>query len=161
MESSSVQESVGRASESVIETTVNGERVLNVLKHLRIGNITDAVGEFAEKFSFNDHALGLKFVDRGQLSDFLQKERELYPDSLFWARKVVATKEYVVAEWLLEYAIKEPSYGNVMRDVPISVQGVSIVRTGEGGIVEWSEYYDGLVSRRSTLTCHFTDWIDY
>jgi hypothetical protein len=35
------------------------------------------------------------------------------------------------------------------------------VRIEESGITEWSDYYDGLVSRRSSLTSHFTDWIEY
>jgi hypothetical protein len=160
MKNGSVQERMDEAPKSVIETAANEKRVLNVLRHLRDGSIENAVDEFAEEFRFNDRALGLEFGDKDQLREFFQKERALYPDSLFQTRSVIATDKYVVTEWLMEYTIKEVFYGNMMRDVPISVQGVSIVRTGESGITEWSDYYDGLVSRRSALASHFTEWID-
>jgi hypothetical protein len=161
MKNGSVQEEIDRMPESAIETAANEERVLRALKRLREGNIDEAVGEFAEKFCFNDRALGLEFVDKEQLREFFQRERELYPDSSFQTRKVIATEKYVITEWLVEYAIKEPFCGEVMRDVPISVQGVSIVRTEEEGITEWSDYYDGLVSRPSAVMSHFTEWIEY
>jgi hypothetical protein len=160
MRNGSAQERIGRAPESVI-ATANEKRVMSALNHLRNGNIEDAVGEFADKFCFNDRALGLEFADKEQLREFFQKERELYPDSSFQMRKVVATEKYVITEWLMKYAIKEPFCGNVMRDVPISVQGVSIVRTEENGITEWSDYYDGLVSYRSAQAPQFTEWIEY
>jgi hypothetical protein len=161
MKNGSVQEEIGRVPESAIETAANEERVLRALKRLREGNIDEAVGEFAEKFCFNDRALGLEFADIEQLRAFFKKERELYPDSSFRTTKLIATEKYVIAEWLMEYAIKEPFYGKVMRDVTVSVQGVSIVRTGQHGITEWSDYYDGRVSRRSELASHFTEWVEY
>jgi hypothetical protein len=158
MKNGSAKEHIDGTPESAILTAANKKRVLSALKHLRDGNFEDAVGEFAERFCFNDRALGLEFVDKEQLREFFQRERELYPDSSFQTRKVIATEKYVITEWLVEYAIKEPFCGEVMRDVPISVQGVSIVRTEEDGITEWSDYYDGLVSRPPALTAHFTDW---
>jgi hypothetical protein len=67
----------------------------------------------------------------------------------------------VIAEWLLQYTVKEQFYGNFSRDVPVSVQGVSVVRIRKGSITEWSDYYDGLTSRRTALTSYFTEWIEY
>jgi hypothetical protein len=161
MKNGSVPDAIDLAPQSVVEAAINEERVLSTLKHLRNGNIESAVGEFAEKFCFNDRALGLEFVDKEQLLEFFQKERELYPDPCLQTTKVIATEKYVITEWLMKYAIKEPFYGNVTRDLPISVVGVSIVRTGEDGITEWSDYYDGLVCGSSALTAHFAEWIEY
>jgi len=64
----------------------------------------------------------------------------------------------VIAEWLLKYSVKEPSYGNLSRNVPVSLRGVSVARSRNGKITEWSDYYDGLTSRRTALASHFTDW---
>jgi steroid delta-isomerase-like uncharacterized protein len=148
-------------NKGLIEVVGCEETVLNTLRQLKDGNIEDALAEFAETFSFNDRALGLDFTDKEQLREFFRKERELYPDSSCQITRIVAAGEYVVAEWLMEYSIKEPFYGNIVRDVPVSVQGVSIVRSADGKITEWRDYYDGLVSRRSALTSYFTDWIEY
>jgi hypothetical protein len=66
----------------------------------------------------------------------------------------------VIAEWLLKYSVKEPFYGNLSRNVPVSLRGVSVARTSNGKITEWSDYYDGLTSRRTALGAHFTEWIE-
>jgi hypothetical protein len=42
--------------------------------------------------------------------------------------------------------------------IQILLHGVSVVRTKNGEITEWSDYYDGLTSRRTALAAHFTDW---
>jgi hypothetical protein len=148
-------------NENVIEVAACEEGVLSVLKHLRDGNIDEAVAGFAKSFRFNDRALGLEFTDKDRLREFFQKERELYPDASFQTRKILATGEHVVVEWLMEYSLNEPFYGNVSRKVHVSVHGVSIVRTRDRKVIEWSDYYDGLASRRTALTSYFTDWIEY
>jgi steroid delta-isomerase-like uncharacterized protein len=148
-------------NEAVIEVEAREDGVLRALRHLKSGEIDEAVTEFAEEFCFNDRALGLEFTDRERLREFFLKERELYPDSSFAAKKIVTSEEHVVVEWLMEYTIEEPFYGKIIRSVRVSVQGVSIVRVSEGKIAEWSDYYDGLVSRRSALASHFTEWIEY
>jgi hypothetical protein len=52
-------------------------------------------------------------------------------------------------------------YGGLTRSGPISIPGVSIVRTVAGTITDWDDYYDGLTSRRTSLAAHFTEWIEY
>lgn len=138
-----------------------GDEVLSALTRLKNGRIEDAVADFAENFSFNDRGLGLEFTDRERLREFFLKERELYPSSSFQITKILVAEDHVIAEWLLNYSIKEPFYGNTLRDVPVSLRGVSVVRTRHGKITEWSDYYDGLISRRTALASHFTDWIEY
>jgi hypothetical protein len=36
----------------------------------------------------------------------------------------------------------------------------SVVRFENGKITQWSDYYDGLQSRRSAVAAFFTDWIE-
>jgi hypothetical protein len=54
----------------------------------------------------------------------------------------------------------EPFYSGLSRKVPISFQGASIVRIDNGKITDWSEYYDGLASRRTALASYFIEWVD-
>jgi hypothetical protein len=37
---------------------------------------------FDGHFTFTDHALALKFTDKGRLTEFLYKSRELFPDTV-------------------------------------------------------------------------------
>jgi hypothetical protein len=37
---------------------------------------------------------------------------------------------------------------------------VSVVRTNNGLITDWSEYYDGLTFRRTSLASYFTEWVE-
>jgi hypothetical protein len=147
--------------ETLTEMAARDEDVLSALTRLKNGNIEDVVAAFAEKFCLYDRGLRLEFTDRERLREFFQKERELYPDSSFQIKSIVAAGDHVFAEWLLKYTVKEPFYGNTIRDVPVSLHGVSVVRTSEGKIIEWSDYYDGLIARRTALTSCFTDWIEY
>jgi ketosteroid isomerase-like protein len=133
-------------NEATIVAARYEEKVLSALRHLRNGNIEDALAEFAEEFCFTDRALGLEFTDRERLREFLLKERELYSGSSFQVKKSVVAEDHVIAEWLLQYMVKERFYGSSPRDVPVSVQGVSVVRTREGKVTAWSDYYDGLIS---------------
>src|SRR5262249_41557062 len=114
--------------------------------------------QFDDDFTFNDHALGLEITDKRCLREFFQKSRELFPDTVV---KVVSTFEsgdHVIAEWKLT-ATETVSYWIQLR-VPISLQGISIVRIENGRISDWSDYYDEKTSRRVTLASFFTDWID-
>ena len=142
----------------MIETLTEVERALTRVKN---GEAEDAIADFAETFVFNDRGIGLEFNDRERLRGFFEKERELYPDLSFRTKKTLIAKDHVVAEWLLEYSLKEPLYGNISRNLPISLHGVSIIRTSKGRIIEWSDYYDGLTSRRTALASYFTDWIEF
>src|SRR6266446_461322 len=58
------------------------DRILQIaLAAWRQGNIVQVVDQFNDQFTFTDHALGLEFKDKGRLTDFLAKTRELFPDS--------------------------------------------------------------------------------
>jgi len=134
----------------LIEMQSGGQGVLSALRHLKNGKIVDALAKFAENFCFTDRALGLEFTDKEQLRQFLQKERELYPKSSLQVKKSLVARDLVIAEWLLESTVREPFCGEISRDMLVSVQGVSIVRTQKGKITEWSDYYDGLISCRTS-----------
>ena len=41
------------------------------------------------------------------------------------------------------------------------LNGASMVRTKNGMITIWSDYYDGLISRRTALASYFTEWVEY
>jgi hypothetical protein len=145
---------------SLMELSTAEESVSNVMTHLKNGKIEEAVADLAEEFRFNDRGLGLEFTDKERLREFFLKQRELYPSSSFETTTILIAEDYVVAEWLLKYSIKEPFYGNSFRNVPVSLRGVSVVRTKRGKITEWSDYYDGLISRRTALASHFTEWVE-
>jgi steroid delta-isomerase-like uncharacterized protein len=142
------------------ETVIESEAALTVLMHLNDGKIKDATACFAEKFQYSDRGIGLEFKDSERLAEFFQKTRELYPDSSLQTDRVLVSGDYVVTEWTLRTTLTEPFYGGLSRKVPISLQGVSIVRTEDGRITDWTDYYDGLTSRRSALAAHFTEWIE-
>jgi steroid delta-isomerase-like uncharacterized protein len=134
--------------------------VSTVLTHLRNGQIDDAIARFAEEFRFKDHGIGLEFKDKGRLTEFFQKTRELYPDSLLQTDTIFVTGDHMITEWTLQATLTEPFYGGLSRKVRVSLQGVSIVRTANGKITHWADYYDGLVSRRTALASYFTDWVE-
>ena len=142
------------------ETAIPSEVVSTVLTHLKNGEIQDAVAYFAEKFEFNDCGIGLEFKNRALLADFFQKTRDLYPDSSLQTHTILVSFDYVVTEWTLRYTLTEPFYGGFSRKVPISLHGASIVQIKNGRITDWSDYYDGLTSRRTALAAHFDDWVE-
>ena len=142
------------------ETAIPSEVVSKALIHLKDGNIEDAIACFAEKFAFNDRGIGLEFKDRKRLAEFLQKARELYPDSSLQTDRILVSGDYVVTEWRLRYTLTEPFYGGLSRKVPISLHGASIARIENGKITDWADYYDGLTSRRTALAAHFEEWVE-
>jgi hypothetical protein len=146
-------------SEIAIGTAASEGVVLTALTHLKNGEIDDATGCFAEKFTFKDHGIGLEFQDRKRLAEFFQKTRDLYPDSLLQTDTIFVSGNHVITEWRLQATLLQPFYGELSRKVPITVHGSSIVRTENGKITDWSDYYDGLTSRRTTLASYFTEWV--
>jgi len=74
--------------------------------------------------------------------------------------KVIVSGEHVIIEWTLRFTLTEPFYGGQSRRVPIVLRGASIVRTENGKIRGWTDYYDGLTSRRTALAAHFEEWIE-
>jgi limonene-1,2-epoxide hydrolase len=131
--------------------------VSTVLTHLRNGQIDDAIARFAEEFRFKDHGIGLEFKDKERLTEFT---RELYPDSLLQTDTIFVSGDHMITEWTLQATLTEPFYGGLSRKVRVSLQGVSIVRTANGKITDWADYYDGLASRRTALASYFTEWVE-
>ena len=145
-------------SESAFETATSEQMVLPVLTRLDNGNIDDAIARFAEEFTFKDRGIGLEFKDKGRLTEFFQKTREYFPDSSLQVDSILMSLDHVVSEWTLHTSVTEPFYGALSRKLQILLHGVSVVRTKNGEITEWSDYYDGLTSRRTALAAYFTDW---
>ena len=145
-------------SESAFETATSEQVVLPIATRLDNGNIDDAIARFAEEFTFKDRGIGLEFKDKGRLTEFFQKTREYFPDSSLQVDSILMSLDHVVSEWTLHTSVTEPFYGALSRKVQILLHGVSVVRTKNGKITEWSDYYDGLTSRRTALAAYFTDW---
>ena len=146
-------------SEIQMEIAAQREVVCTVLMHLENGKISNATACFAEKFEFKDRGIGLDFKNRERLAEFFQKTRELYPDSSLQTDTILVSGEHVITEWTLKTTITEPFYGGLSRKVPVSLHGASIVRVDNGKITDWSDYYDGLTSRRTALASYFTEWV--
>ena len=73
---------------------------------------------------------------------------------------IFVSEDHVITEWTLQATLTEPFYGQLTRKVRVSLRGVSIVRTENGKITDWSDYYDGLTSRRTALASYFTEWVE-
>lgn len=133
---------------------------LSVLTQLKNGKIREAVDGFADQFKFTDHGIGLEFDSKARLMEFFQKMRELYPESVLMTDTIFASGEDVITEWTLRHTVTEPSFGAQARRVPVVIHGVSLVRTENGKITRWSEYYDGLTARRVALASYFADSVE-
>jgi steroid delta-isomerase-like uncharacterized protein len=134
--------------------------VLTALMHLKNGKIEAAVACFADHFTFNDHGIGLEFKDKERLAEFFHKTRELYPDSFLQTEAIFVSGDRMITEWTLQFTLTEPFYGPHSRKLRVSLRGASIVRTANGRITNWADYYDGLTSRRTALASYFTEWVE-
>ena len=134
--------------------------VSGVLMNLRSERFVEATTRFAEEFRFTDHGIGLEFRDRARLTEFFCKVREFYPDSSLITNRVFTSGDNVILEWTYRATITEPFYVGHSLEVPVSVQGVSVVQTHEGEISEWVNYYNGLKSRRTALAAYFHEWVE-
>src|SRR5215813_9622793 len=144
-----------------VVTPASDRLVLAVISHLNEGNIDDAVALFADQFSFKDHGIRLEFNTKDRLAEFFRKARELYPDSFLQTENIFVSGSNALAEWTLQATLIEPVFGNCSWTVPISLRGAFMIRTENGRITSWSEYYDGLISRRTALASYFTEWVEY
>jgi SnoaL-like polyketide cyclase len=140
------------------QMTASEEVVLNALTNLKNGKIENAIARFAKEFRFKDHGLGLEFNDKDRLAEFFRKSREFYPDSFLQTDTIFLSGDHLITEWTLQTVVTEPFYGQLTRQVRVSLPGISIVRTESGLITDWADYYDGLTSRRTALASHFTEW---
>ena len=148
-------------SQSSIQTLSPQGAVSAVLRQINQEQIEDAVACFTTDFRYKDHGIGLEFRDKERLTEFFRKTRELYPDYLLQADHTFVSGEHVITQWTLQVTISEPFYAGLTRRIPISIAGVSVVRTDKGMIADWADYYDGLTSRRTALAAHFTEWVEY
>jgi steroid delta-isomerase-like uncharacterized protein len=151
--------SKGRLEMSEIGMAASEEVVLSVLTHLKNGKIEDVIAGFAEEFRFQDHGIGLEFKEKERLAEFLHKTRELYPNSFLRTDMIFVRGDHVITEWTLQTTLMEPFCGGLTRRVQVSLRGASVVRTHNGKITDWSDYYDGLASRRTALASYFTEWV--
>jgi steroid delta-isomerase-like uncharacterized protein len=148
-------------SELGIATAASDKIVLAVISHVNEGNIDDAVARFADQFSFKDHGIRLEFDAKDRLAEVFRKARELYPDSILQTERTLVIGSNALTEWTLQATLVEPAFGNCRWKVPISLHGASVVHTENGRITSWSDYYDGLISRRTALASYFTEWVEY
>jgi ketosteroid isomerase-like protein len=132
----------------------------SALVALSEGRVSALVEQFADSFTFNDHALTLEFTDKARLTEFFEKSRELFPDTALEIVSLFEDGDRAVAQWKLS-ATQIVPYGAISYRFPISLFGATIVRAENGKIVEWSDYYDQSSSRRMSLGAFFTDWIEY
>ena len=131
----------------------------SMLAALSDGKVTEFVERFADDCKFTDHALNLEFTDKGRLSEFLTKSRELFPDTVVKVRSTFESEDYAIAEWTVT-ATETVTYGSMQGRFPISFSGVSIAQICDESIVRWTDYYDMANSRRVGLAGHFTDWVE-
>jgi ketosteroid isomerase-like protein len=128
------------------------------LRALAQGDIDEAVGQFADQFTFTDHALGLEFKQKDQLYKYFAKAREMFAESERTDQTLFSNGDVIISEWRLKDIESQPfSYGRFLK-INIEAHGISVVRVSDGRIVEWSEYYDQVSSRRYRLAGQFSDW---
>src|SRR5262245_44588840 len=132
----------------------------SMLTSLSEGLITDFVAGFQSSFEFTDHALNLQFKEHQPLTEFLEKSRELCPDTVMEVVSVFQSGDAAIAEWKLA-ATQTVSAGSMNLRMPILLSGVSIAQFNIGKITRWTDYYDQLESRRVGLAAFFTEWIEY
>jgi len=147
-------------NDTQLENAVQRDVALAVLTHLQKGEFNEATAYFAETFQFNDWGIGLEFRSIRRLADFFKKTRELYPDSSLQTDRILVSGDYVITQWILHTVLMEPFYGGLSRNVPISLHGASIACIENARVKSWSDYYDGLKSRRTALAAHFEEWIE-
>ena len=136
------------------------QRILqSVLEALSQGRISQAVDQFDGDLTFNDHALGLDFSDKGRLTEFFEKCREFFPDTAVEVNSIFECGDRVVAEWKLN-ATETVPFGPTQLRKPISVQGTSIVQIRNGRVTRWSDYYDSIASRRFKVAAFFEEWVE-
>lgn len=142
------------------EITTPQSVVLGVLAELGSGRVHEAVNVFAEAFTFQDRGIGFQCTAKGRLVEFFEKARELYPDSLLEPGTMVSSGDDVTLEWTLRSSVSEPFFWGQIRTVPVLIHGVSVVRTENGRVTRWCDYYDGLGARRTALSSYFTEWVE-
>jgi len=136
------------------------EILKSMLAFLSEGRIADFVAEVHSQFTFTDHALDLQFSEKTRLTEFLQKSRELFPDTVIEVRSAFQSGDRAIAAWKLTQT-EHVSIGSMKLRFPISLSGVSIVRFNKEKVTHWSDYYDQSNGRRAGISAIFKEWIEY
>ena len=131
-----------------------------VLRCVGQGRFDEAIDQFNHHFTYNDNGIQLELSDKERLREFFKKTREVYSDLVFETQTIRHIGDDLIGEWTLRATVTDPFYGGLQRKVPILLRGASVVRLENGKITQWSDYYDGLQSRRSAVAALFTDWIE-
>ena len=154
MISTSIERDVGLAAMD------DSQRILqSVLEALNQRKISKAVDQFDDDLTFNDHALGLAFTDKGRLTEFFEKRCDFFPDAAVEVISIFDCGDRVVAEWELN-ATETMPFGPMHLRKPISARGTSIVQIQNGRITHWSDYYDSVATRRFKVTALFEGWVE-
>jgi hypothetical protein len=124
------------------------------------GKISEVVDRFDDHFTFVDHALTLEFADKGRLTEFFQKARELFPVTVLEVGSIFECGDHAIAEWKLS-ATQTVPYGSISYRFPILLPGSTIIKIKAGRIARWADYYDQNTSRRVSLAAFFTEWVEY
>jgi hypothetical protein len=103
---------------------INEQILRCVLKALNEGRIADAIAQFDDHFSFNDHALDLEFTQKERLSQFFDKLRELFADSHVEVESISECGDHVIAKWKLTASQNQDHGGYGRRRARISLEGV-------------------------------------
>src|SRR5258708_30466212 len=75
------------------------DRILQiVLAAWRQRNFVAVPNQFSNQFTFTDHALGLEFKDKGRLTEFLAKIRQLFPDSERTDNTIFSNRDLVLTQ---------------------------------------------------------------
>jgi ketosteroid isomerase-like protein len=141
-------------------TPVPQQVLRSALEALSDGRISEVVGRFEDRFTYNDHALALEFTDKIRLTEFFEKSRELFPDTTVEVVALFGDGDHAIAEWKLA-ATQTVPFGSISYRFSISLPGTTIARVKNGRIVQWSDYYDENTSRRVGLGGLFTEWVEY
>jgi ketosteroid isomerase-like protein len=153
-------ESVLTEDDELTITPVPQQILRSALEALSDGRISEVVGRFEDRFTYNDHALALEFTDKIRLTEFFEKSRELFPDTTVEVVALFGDGDHAIAEWKLA-ATQTVPYGSISYRFSISLPGTTIARVKNGRIVQWSDYYDENTSRRVGLGGLFTEWVEY
>ena len=126
----------------------------SALEALSEGRVPEVVEQFADHFTFTDHALRLEFTDKTRLTEFFEKSRELFPDATLEIGSLLESGDHAIAEWRLS-ATESVPLGAISHRVPISFQGSTILGVENGRIVRWADYYDQSSSLPINLAAFF------
>ena len=80
----------------------------SVLAALNQGDVSGAVDQFADAFTFHDYGLDLEFTEKRRLTAFFEKSRELFPDTTVELVAAFECGDHAIAEWKLTATQVQP-----------------------------------------------------